>query len=212
MTLRQLPPDEHGRTGIVITDDPDGLLSRITDAIDSAAEDESVFMCSQLLGHARHLIKQPKATVEELRFLAERLVEGLLMAINVAESRDSRSAPITPMPMVGDPVMDTVTGKVGLMMGWTGPQRARVTLYPPNGKGTSWDTAGFRQPTKEEWPVEAPPRPTPALRPTPPDYPRSAPMSARPLEQSIVEEGQNGHRGGLNMAALASPPASIFGP
>ncbi|WFB09833.1 hypothetical protein LRS74_24380 [Streptomyces sp. LX-29] len=180
----------------------------MADEFDSAAEDENVFMCSQLLGHARDLLKQPKVTVEELRFLAERLVEGLLMAINVAESRDSRSAPITPMPMVGDPVMDTVTGKVGLMMGWEGPQRARVTLYPPNGKGTPWDTAGFRQPTKEEWPVEAPP----PLRPTPSDYPRSAPMSARPLEQSIVEEGQNGHRGGLNMAALAPPPASIFGP
>ncbi|WFB06841.1 hypothetical protein LRS74_07140 [Streptomyces sp. LX-29] len=209
VTLRQLPPDEDGRTGIVITDNPDGLLSRMADEFDSAAEDESVFMCSQLLGHARHLLKQPKVTVEELRFLAERLVEGLLMAINVAESRDSRSAPITPMPMIGDPVMDTVTGKVGLMMGWEGPQRARVTLYPPNGKGTPWGTAGFRQPTKEEWPVEDPPRPTPALRPTPSDYPRSAPMSARPLEQWTVEEGQKGRRGGMNSGAL---PASIFGP
>ncbi|WFB10907.1 hypothetical protein LRS74_30565 [Streptomyces sp. LX-29] len=153
MTLRQLPPDEHGRSAFVITDNPDSPLSRMADEFDSVAEDEKVFMCSQLLGHARDLLKQPKVTVEELRFLAERLVEGLLMAINVAESRDSRSAPITPMPMIGDPVMDTVTGKVGLMMGWEGPQQVRVTLYPPNGKGTPWDTAGFRQPTREEWPA-----------------------------------------------------------
>ncbi|WFB09713.1 hypothetical protein LRS74_23665 [Streptomyces sp. LX-29] len=155
MTHQRLTPADHGRSA---TDAPGRVLGRTTGVIDEhrdtvAIEDAQVFMCGELLGHARYLLDRPEVDVDELRFLAKRLVEALHMAVNVAESRDQRSMPLTPMPAVGDPVLDAMTGRVGLLIGWAGPQRARVTLRPPDGQGKPWDTATFRQPTAEEWPA-----------------------------------------------------------
>ncbi|MFJ7422356.1 hypothetical protein ACIQXD_27710 [Streptomyces uncialis] len=47
-------------------------------------------MAGQLLGHARALLSEPKASARELRFVAARLAESLHDTLRVARSRGER--------------------------------------------------------------------------------------------------------------------------
>jgi hypothetical protein len=47
-------------------------------------------MATELLGHARAMLNEPKIGADELRFLSNRLTEALHDALRVAESRGAR--------------------------------------------------------------------------------------------------------------------------
>ncbi|WP_039937828.1 hypothetical protein [Streptomyces himastatinicus] len=71
---------------LVPSEDGKGYLSRLADEMEAV----QLRMGSELLGHARALLGNPKAEAGELRFLANRLVEALYDALRVAESRGER--------------------------------------------------------------------------------------------------------------------------
>ncbi|RZB18167.1 hypothetical protein StrepF001_13555 [Streptomyces sp. F001] len=87
-TTRLLPwPGPEGKTCHLLTDDNGGgYLSRLADNIESV----QLGMGSELLGHARELLDDPKTGTGELRFLSVRLTEALQDALRVAESRGAR--------------------------------------------------------------------------------------------------------------------------
>ncbi|MFI0774832.1 hypothetical protein [Streptomyces sp. NPDC021212] len=85
--LRLLPwSSPEGKPCFLSTDGGSSRLSRRADEI----EDLQLSMGTELLGHARALLKEQKADVREVRFLAERLCEALRDALRVAESRGER--------------------------------------------------------------------------------------------------------------------------
>ncbi|MFG2503339.1 hypothetical protein ACGFSB_34665 [Streptomyces sp. NPDC048441] len=63
-----------------------GFMSRMADNIESV----QLGMAGDLLGHAADTITDPKATPEELRFVAARLTESLREVHRIAESRGDR--------------------------------------------------------------------------------------------------------------------------
>jgi len=95
-TTRLLPwSSPEGNPCYLLTDDNgDGYLSRLADDIESVQLD----MGSELLGHAKELLDDPKAGAGELRFLSARLTEALRDALRVADSRGAR----LPVPDDGD--------------------------------------------------------------------------------------------------------------
>jgi hypothetical protein len=85
--LRLLPwSSPEGKPCFLSTDGGSTRLSRRADEI----EDLQLSMGTELLGHARALLNDPKADIREVRFLAERLCEALRDALRVAESRGGR--------------------------------------------------------------------------------------------------------------------------
>ncbi|MEV0640125.1 hypothetical protein AB0I77_35355 [Streptomyces sp. NPDC050619] len=76
-----------GNPCYLLTDDNEGgYLSRLADNIESV----QLGMGSELLGHAKELLDDPKAGTHELRYLSARLTEALRDAVRVAESRGAR--------------------------------------------------------------------------------------------------------------------------
>ena len=71
---------------LVPSEDGKGYLSRLADEMEAV----HLRMGTELLGHARVLLGNPKTEVGELRFLSNRLVEALYDALRVAESRGRR--------------------------------------------------------------------------------------------------------------------------
>ncbi|MEV8017760.1 hypothetical protein AB0O76_15740 [Streptomyces sp. NPDC086554] len=63
-----------------------GFMSRLADSIESV----QLGMAADLLGHAADTLADPKATPEELRFVAARLTESLREVHRIAESRGDR--------------------------------------------------------------------------------------------------------------------------
>ncbi|MGB8942026.1 MAG: hypothetical protein WCD21_17580 [Streptomyces sp.] len=67
-----------------------GFMARLADNIESV----QLGMADDLLGHAANTIADPKATPEELRFVAARLTESLREIHRIAESRGDRLYPL----------------------------------------------------------------------------------------------------------------------
>lgn len=63
-----------------------GFLSKVADNIESV----QLGMAGDLLGHTGDLLANPKATPEEVRFVAARLTESLREVHRIAESRGDR--------------------------------------------------------------------------------------------------------------------------
>ncbi|WP_190085915.1 hypothetical protein [Streptomyces longisporoflavus] len=63
-----------------------GFVARTADSIESV----QLGMAGDLLGHAAETLTNPKATHEELRFMAMRLTESLRDVRRIAESRGDR--------------------------------------------------------------------------------------------------------------------------
>ncbi|WP_063736549.1 hypothetical protein [Streptomyces sp. RTd22] len=85
--LRLLPwSSPEGKPCFLSTDGGSSRLSRRADEI----EDLQLSMGTELLAHAHALLKEQKADIREVRFLAERLCEALRDALRVAESRGGR--------------------------------------------------------------------------------------------------------------------------
>ncbi|MFF1686983.1 MULTISPECIES: hypothetical protein [unclassified Streptomyces] len=66
-------------------------VARLADSIESV----QLGMGTELLGHARALLDEPKVDAQQLRFLSARLSEALEDALRVADSRGARLALIT---------------------------------------------------------------------------------------------------------------------
>jgi hypothetical protein len=66
--------------------DGNGYLSRLADNIEAV----QLGMATELLGHARAMLNEPKVGVGELRFLSAQLAEALRDTVRVAESRGAR--------------------------------------------------------------------------------------------------------------------------
>ncbi|GGN75359.1 hypothetical protein GCM10011579_055350 [Streptomyces albiflavescens] len=73
-----------GKPCYLVSDDHGGPVSRLADATESI----QLGMGTELLAHAHSML--PDSPPGELRFLAERLTEALLVALRVAESRGRR--------------------------------------------------------------------------------------------------------------------------
>ncbi|WP_344591615.1 hypothetical protein [Streptomyces violaceusniger] len=63
-----------------------GHVSKLADEMETF----HLRMATELLGHALELLGNPKAEVEELRFLSNRMVEALRDVLRIAESRGLR--------------------------------------------------------------------------------------------------------------------------
>ncbi|MFD5387835.1 hypothetical protein ACFWMG_23365 [Streptomyces sp. NPDC127074] len=63
-----------------------GHVSKLADEMETF----HLRMATELLGHAVELLGNPKAEVEELRFLSNRMVEALRDVLRIAESRGMR--------------------------------------------------------------------------------------------------------------------------
>ncbi|WP_374344819.1 hypothetical protein [Streptomyces sp. 8ZJF_21] len=66
--------------------DGTGYLSRLADEMKAV----QLQMGTELIGHARLLLRDRKADARELRYLSNRLIEALQDALRVAESRGGR--------------------------------------------------------------------------------------------------------------------------
>jgi hypothetical protein len=75
-----------GKPCFLLTDDDGGYVSKVADQIESV----QLGMSTELIGHARALLGDPRADVVQLRFLSNRLTEALHDAVRVAESRGAR--------------------------------------------------------------------------------------------------------------------------
>jgi hypothetical protein len=81
--LRLLPWSDDGKRACLCTDDSESRLSRLADEMEEA----QLKTGNHVLGAARDLLGDPKASAAELRFAAARLSECLFDALRVAESR-----------------------------------------------------------------------------------------------------------------------------
>lgn len=102
-SVRLLPwTSTGGNPCYLVTDDGDGYLSRVADSVEAVQLD----MAARLLSHAGELVREPKASARELRYVAARLVESLHETLRVARSRGGRlPRPVEPFASPGgDPV------------------------------------------------------------------------------------------------------------
>ncbi|MGA6159247.1 hypothetical protein ACPEIC_38565 [Stenotrophomonas sp. NPDC087984] len=63
-----------------------GHVSKLADEMEAF----HLHMATELVGHALDLLGNPKAEVEELRFLSNRMIEALRDVLRIAESRGLR--------------------------------------------------------------------------------------------------------------------------
>ncbi|NIY67301.1 hypothetical protein SMALB_5354 [Streptomyces malaysiensis] len=63
-----------------------GYLSRLADEMEAV----QLQMGTELIGHARLLLRDRRADARELRYLSNRLIEALQDALRIAESRGRR--------------------------------------------------------------------------------------------------------------------------
>lgn len=75
-----------------------GFMSRMADNIESV----QLGMAGDLLGHAADTLADPKATREELHFVAARLTESLRDVRRIADSRGDRLSAFDPPDVDGD--------------------------------------------------------------------------------------------------------------
>ncbi len=76
-----------GKPCYLVSDaDGAGYLSRLADEMEAV----QLQMGTELIGHARLLLRDRKADARELRYLSNRLIEALQDALRVAESRGGR--------------------------------------------------------------------------------------------------------------------------
>ncbi len=85
---RLLPwPGPAGQPCYLVSDaDGEGYLSRLADEMEAV----QLQMGTELIGHARLMLRDRKAGARELRYLSERLAEALRDALRIAESRGGR--------------------------------------------------------------------------------------------------------------------------
>ncbi|MFJ9179149.1 hypothetical protein [Streptomyces sp. NPDC102360] len=87
MSARLLPwPGENGRSAYLVTDNPDGYLSRLADRI----EYEQLVDAREVLALSRGLLVDVDVAAIELRFIARRLTESLTQTLRIADSRGAR--------------------------------------------------------------------------------------------------------------------------
>lgn len=87
MSARLLPwPGENGCAAYLVTDDPDGYLSRLADRI----EYEQLVDAREVLALSRGLLVNADVATLELRFIARRLTESLSQTLRIADSRGAR--------------------------------------------------------------------------------------------------------------------------
>ncbi|MFI0818775.1 hypothetical protein ACH4TX_22270 [Streptomyces sp. NPDC021098] len=80
----------NGQPAYLVTDEEGtGHVSKLADEMEAF----HLHMASELLGHALDLLGNPKAEVEELRFLSNRMIEALRDVLRIAESRGMRLGP-----------------------------------------------------------------------------------------------------------------------
>lgn len=97
--LRLLPwPTPDGKPCYLSTEEPHGFLSRLADDMETA----QLGIGADLLGHAREVVSDPRASARDLRFTVARLAECLYDALRVAESRGDRLAFLLPDPETAD--------------------------------------------------------------------------------------------------------------
>ncbi|MFH8555747.1 hypothetical protein [Streptomyces celluloflavus] len=85
-TARLLPWSGAGEQPCHLLTDGAGYVSRVADRVEAV----QLTMGAELLGHARELLRDPRADAGQLRYLATRLSEALRDAVRVAESRGAR--------------------------------------------------------------------------------------------------------------------------
>ncbi|WP_458087955.1 hypothetical protein [Streptomyces malaysiensis] len=85
---RLLPWPGPARKPCYLVSDADGAgyLSRLADEMEAV----QLQMGTELIGHARLLLRDRKAAAQELRYLSNRLIEALQDALRIAESRGGR--------------------------------------------------------------------------------------------------------------------------
>ncbi|WP_448333261.1 hypothetical protein [Streptomyces sp. DSM 41534] len=85
---RLLPwPGPAGKPCYLVSDtDGAGYLSRLADEMEAV----QLQMGTELIGHARLLLRDRKADARELRYLSNRLIEALQDVLRIAESRGRR--------------------------------------------------------------------------------------------------------------------------
>ncbi|MFD8094247.1 hypothetical protein [Streptomyces malaysiensis] len=85
---RLLPwPGPAGKPCYLVSDtDGAGYLSRMADEMEAV----QLQMGTELIGHARLLLRDRKADARELRYLSNRLIEALQDVLRIAESRGRR--------------------------------------------------------------------------------------------------------------------------
>ncbi|WP_167502682.1 hypothetical protein [Streptomyces malaysiensis] len=85
---RLLPwPGPAGKPCYLVSDtDGAGYLSRLADEMEAV----QLQMGTELIGHARLLLRDRRADARELRYLSNRLIEALQDALRIAESRGRR--------------------------------------------------------------------------------------------------------------------------
>ncbi|MET7933799.1 hypothetical protein [Streptomyces sp. NPDC005322] len=77
----------NGQPAYLVTDEEGtGHVSKLADEMEAF----QLRMAAELVGHALELLGNPKAEVEELRFLSNRMIEALRDALRIAESRGRR--------------------------------------------------------------------------------------------------------------------------
>ncbi|MGW2346122.1 hypothetical protein [Streptomyces sp. NPDC001661] len=87
MSARLLPwPGENGCAAYLVTDNPDGYLSRLADRI----EYEQLADAREVLTLSSGLLVDVDAAAVELRFVARRLTESLTQTLRIADSRGAR--------------------------------------------------------------------------------------------------------------------------
>ncbi|MGP3773530.1 hypothetical protein ACTWJ8_22230 [Streptomyces sp. SDT5-1] len=87
MSARLLPwPGENGCAAYLVTDNPDGHLSRLADRI----EYEQLADAREVLALSRGLLVNADVATVELRFIARRLTESLSQTLRIADSRGAR--------------------------------------------------------------------------------------------------------------------------
>ncbi|MFI5663419.1 hypothetical protein [Streptomyces sp. NPDC051684] len=90
---RLLPwPSENGRSAYLVTDNPDGYLSRLADRI----EHEQLVDAREVLALSRDLLVDVDVAAIELLFIARRLTESLTQTLRIADSRGARLTPPPP--------------------------------------------------------------------------------------------------------------------
>ncbi|WP_445515580.1 hypothetical protein [Streptomyces sp. NEAU-174] len=77
----------NGQPAYLVTDEEGtGHVSKLADEMEAF----QLNMATELVGHALELLGNPKAEMEELRFLSNRMIEALRDALRIAESRGRR--------------------------------------------------------------------------------------------------------------------------
>lgn len=88
--LRLLPWTEDGKPAYLSTRNTETFLSRLADRV----EEQQIETAAVILSLAKPIVEDTaNLTVDELRWIARRLIESLTEVLNIAESRGQRIPP-----------------------------------------------------------------------------------------------------------------------